>query len=426
MCDSNPYNTPDIKDLLKKYNLKNPEELKEFYTDVYNRREKQTRICENETVLSGNCLPFLEPSSILYYEEGDKTYCFTKREAGIILYEKKNPYTGKKLRDSFLKKLKEILETPIGNCQSLDAKVNQFILKTECPYSKSIDPKTAYYIYTSSKPFDRKKINLFALTNYYDGAVHFRPYQVYEIKLSKPMNEIKKEVREEIEKEKEEEEDIWASFRVRYLPEKYIVSIKLIYDVDSQESEKLPLVKYTIKDSENLNILKAFIQRKNGRGLTKHKKRLSALSSENIKPRHSVKVYRGFRDNDYKPEKMIRRLGIKPGDKIIFDQTITYKDKYPSSWSTNICISAGFAIHADGNFGLVLEMVVDPTDIIIDTRMVKDFEQIHPSQSEIIVKAGTYKTKVVLLVYGSQRDLKVGWNDEFHGDLMDEDDEDEY
>jgi hypothetical protein len=420
MCDSNPYNTPDIKDLLEKYDLKNPEELSEFYTDVYNRREKQTRICENETVWSGNPLPFIEPSSILYYEEGDKTYCFTKREAGLLLWEKKNPYTGKKLRDSFLEKLEPIWKTPIGNCQSLDAKVNQFILKTGCPYHRSLDPKTAYYNYPSLQPLDRKKIPLFALSKNYDGAVIRIPYLIYEIKLSKPLDELQKERREALRKIK----DIRVSSRPQYLSEKYIVSIKLIYNVGSRESEELPLEKYTIKGTRNQEILEDFIQRRGELWYAKTK--LSALSSLNIRPRHSVKVYRGFRDNDYKPEKMIRRLGIKSGDKIKLYQTITYKDKYASSWSTNFCISAGFAIHADGNFGLVLEMIVDPTDIIIDTRMIKDFEKIHPSQSEIIVKAGTYKTKVVLLVYGSQRDLKIGWNEEFHGDLMDEDDEDEY
>jgi hypothetical protein len=79
--------------------------------------------------------------------------------------------------------------------------------------------------------------------------------------------------------------------------------------------------------------------------------------------------------------KKIQRNKIEIGDKIsITDNKIT-------SWSTNICVSAGFSLAAD--YGIVIKYECSPEEIMLDTRMLVDQDKFYfEDQSELILLPG--------------------------------------
>jgi len=106
-----------------------------------------------------------------------------------------------------------------------------------------------------------------------------------------------------------------------------------------------------------------------------------------------------------KPIKVYRGLGLHTDtpiwDTLIVGQTVPLADIYPaSSWTTEICVAAGFAKN-----GVVVSYLAQPDEVVLDTRLLDPqvLKELYKTiQFEIILDERTRDVYIELIIHGSQ------------------------
>lgn len=175
----------------------------------------------------------------------------------------------------------------------------------------------------------------------------------------------------------------------------YPATIKKIYDSknDNESPYKGPFFPVFLNDRA-FKELKNFMSEQD---YSLDDETIKYFDKLNYKPTKPIKVYRGF--NFLGP----KNIEITGAENPKIGMIIDIPHKRSHSWSSNKCIAIQFAAGIDNlELGLVFSTILEPKDIIIDTRMInsKDILKLyHHTQSEIIAKPGTYKSKLEYIVY---------------------------
>lgn len=252
----------------------------------------------------------------------------------------------------------------------------------------------------------------------------WNPYYVYEVQLTSPLKEPKADFSKGLQFSSGPNNLRPILLVKEAIPRSRIVSSTLIYDPwvkppphASREGRITdPVLLQTIHDYHNV--------RSTGfRNISPMvMKRFERL---HFKERTPIKLYRGLYNVDFLNK-------IRVGD------TIPLSSEKVQSWTLNLCVADVYANFL-GARGVIVSAVLDPKDIIIDSRFI-EVEQLRehskdwvkdpntilfaPGQNEVLTKAGTYKVIVERILYNgtpepfdgyyplfsrSRADLTYGW-----------------
>ncbi len=111
------------------------------------------------------------------------------------------------------------------------------------------------------------------------------------------------------------------------------------------------------------------------------------IVAQKIRPSKPIFLYRGLKWRKrfgLSFEKWMNQMGRKM---ITIGDRVDLKDIRSTSWSTNICLAAAFA--SKGDYGIVFKYLAQPSEIMLDTRMLSDRKIfIIVDQGEIILLPG--------------------------------------
>lgn len=164
-----------------------------------------------------------------------------------------------------------------------------------------------------------------------------------------------------------------------------------IYRYENDDTEIFTGKRNRLKINEYFAELKNFMSSPNQIISDKAIKYFQALKNRPDKP---IKVYRGFH---YKSPEMNT---IKDLNKIQVGEIVNIPHSRSHSWTTNLCVAMDFASSSD-KFGMVFSTILDPKDIIVDTRRIDSAQRkelYRHDQHEIIVKPGTYKSVLEYII----------------------------
>lgn len=117
-----------------------------------------------------------------------------------------------------------------------------------------------------------------------------------------------------------------------------------------------------------------------------------------------IKIYRGY---SWSIENLHKLTNFNKYPFHLND-TLISTSKLATSWTSNKLIAEGFV---EQQFGVILEMTVNPTDVIADTRKINDKQLLRlysNKQYEIIIKPGKYSCRIEKIVI-DKKEVKTGF-----------------
>jgi len=166
-----------------------------------------------------------------------------------------------------------------------------------------------------------------------------------------------------------------------------ISNFKLIISRDQLFSEKDPQISDNFLSDYDIKILSSFMSKVGGNISKSDWNRFNEFI-----PSNSIKVYRGLSwkfENLYKLENF-SYYPFKLNDKI------NIKSKRTTSWTTDLSVADGFS--GEHEYSIIIELIVKPIDIIIDTRLLNSEirkELYQANQREVILKPGKFQAKII-------------------------------
>ena len=118
-----------------------------------------------------------------------------------------------------------------------------------------------------------------------------------------------------------------------------------------------------------------------------------------------IRVHRGIGINDNNIKDIEPFLPLTEG------KQITFTEVRPRSWTTDRNVAEGFArpnsISKALLRGFVVEMIIEPKDILVDTNLLQITDQFN-SQDEVVVLPGTYQGIVSKVYYRPPEYIRIG------------------
>jgi hypothetical protein len=316
----------------------------EFIKKIRNRK------CTNRTSISDEDIGMYSEDQIILYNEGDNLFCFKYDETPFLLETGKNPFTGKRLHENFIKTISKGLATNIKYSSipvyPLDKAIDMFNKPGTCFRLPSFNPNVKYLI--SADPINKdnlpKNIPVMTINNpssYYDidGCVISNTYDVADLGI---LFVYRIHLKNKID------------FTITTIDSSDIQIVEQIFSSDDIETRKPTKRNYKIKNKSVIDGLKKFMSTAG----TLTPGVLSKLKDLSIKETFPIMVYRGLTFSD---PSFVNRYRV--GDKFIL-----HSKKRVQSWSTTHCVSEYFASYA--KFGIIVSTILDPEDIAIDTRLL--------------------------------------------------------
>lgn len=322
-----------------------------FKKYINSRRNNE---CKNIVNMSDNPIGMYSPDQLIFYKENENIYCFTYGEVDVLLNRQVNPYTGEKLSNKLIKTLTDETkntkyEIPI---YPLDKAVNMYMESGTCFHIPNTSDDKIVYILSAN---EIKKIEDLPITIQKRGVNHhgfeWRIIGDFEYK---PLMWDTKFTSEDFGVMFIYRAKIKRKFKSIFLNRKNISSITKEFSSKDIETIKRPK-KLILIDDENIVYDLRQYMRKGGIMLPYKVDRISRL---NIKEKVPIKVYRGLHFED--------KSFVKPYK--VGDTLVLYSRKMPTSWSTNFCVSDAYSYR--GKYGMVVSTILNPEDIMIDTRLI--------------------------------------------------------
>jgi hypothetical protein len=257
---------------------------------------------------------------------------------------------------------------PTKSSESSEYEFSDPFRANPCPHFKTDDPHTAYL--ASRDPIadyksEFKSVKALYLKKEYDVAKSIDLEYVYEVTLVKPH---------------------WND---EFVPLKEIKALRLVYAPWGEESDAPERDDIMIRDKTALHTLTRFMSAE-GRDIPSDL--YDVFRDEGLIPSGNIRVYRGlhFESLSDIPDNLANpHIG----------QNVTLYDKRAQSWTTNPC--AAIAFSQSSGFGLVYSTLLKPKQIIVDTRMINEFQRFtlySGRQSEIIAKPGEKRASLEFMV----------------------------
>jgi len=323
------------------------------YEFIKTNRNKE---CTNRTSMSDEHIGMYSEDQLLFYKDDDSLYCFKYDETDHLLKTKKNPYNGKPLDSKFITTLVDITrkdpDTGIINnikyqipVYPLDKVLDMYQKSGTCFRLPSNNKNTAYYI--SFKPvslndlpsnilIDNVKSDFYKKDNFisvsYDVA-DLGVLFVYKVHTNSDID----------------------FYRSKSIKSSSITMLEKVFSSDDIETVNPSERTYKIDDANVIRELRNFMHVSGNLSPPV----LDTLKILHIKEFFPIKVYRGL----YFPDaSFINRY--KVGDKFTL-----YSKNRVQSWSSTHCVSEHFASYF--SFGMIISAILDPEDIVIDTRFLE-------------------------------------------------------
>jgi hypothetical protein len=334
-------------------------------------------VCENRKTQSGWDIGLFAPSDIVMKKEGKKIYCYAPGDTFYDFDTRKhtNPFTGKEME---AEKAQEIYRKINKRAPLLFEYVHH-----GCPFFRSSDPLIKYVILSARGDYvengdtaetDPRIIYRGTLKSDWEKlGDEYAKYGMYDKNLFEKLEPIY----DPGELIKEQLKDIP---RDKVIPSTGHYSLDVKKDADLDRYFVKP--KYTGLSLHGA--LKTYMSNPDFYIPTGVADKIQKLGIHLNTP---VQVYRGL--SYVKPKK----LGV---EELKLGEIVTLKDKYPSSWTTDLCVAAGFA-----STGIVLSYLAPPDEVVIDTRLLEPdiLKDLYKSiQLEVILVKKERKVKVELLM----------------------------
>jgi len=315
-------------------------------------KKNRNKKCTNRTSMSDEDIGMYSEDQIILYNEGDNLFCFKYDETPFLLESGKNPFTGKRLDENFIKTLSHDDIRYSIPVYPLDKAIDIFQESGTCFRLPPFNPKVVYLI--SMDPIEQNKlpknipvINLSVTPSYYSDQIFIsNTYDtadlgvlfIYRIHTKKDI-------------------DFSTDVSIKSADIKIIEKIFSSDDIETISPTYRNY--YKIEDITVKKELKKYMNNSvafSNRGLEK-------LKQLSIKEPFPIKVYRGL---TYSDSNFINKYRV--GDKFILRSR-----NLVQSWSSTHCVSEFFA--STEKFGIIVSTILDPEDIAIDTRFL-DMKQL--------------------------------------------------
>lgn len=335
-------------------------------TDISAFVAGRNAICKNRTTSDGWGVEQFAPDDLILVPEKGEMYCFRKSDAYDLLEKKKNPYTKRPFDAKTIIELQNAMANDIGSSLPLQVQLDDLDLKGRCPLWRSSDPKIVYS---------------YSCDNTLDDSTFFRKEKVMGVG----------------------DVCVGSLFKI-YLKTPYTDQTTKA-DIDHYEKISCTVVEkeprptagemVALKTYPNLSQSLKFFMGRFGRDLPKADIK-EFYDHPEFRSTTPLTLYRGLSftfgydsegTTDFKD--FVRSIGKK---RLNLGDTFTLKGKKQAeSWSTNVCVSAGFALSS--TYGIVVEYVAQPDEIIVDTRRLSDRKDLYKDdQAEIILASFDIKT----------------------------------
>jgi hypothetical protein len=152
-----------------------------------------------------------------------------------------------------------------------------------------------------------------------------------------------------------------------------IIEFRLISGFKIYDRENPTKVKHKLSEETN-DFLFSYIG-----GTLLHKKVTKEIEEElsQFKPNKPIKLYKGIEQVQLKHFSDIEKYKV--------GEYFHFKYDFYSSWTSNFLIAKRFIDDYPSSTPFVIESIIDPNDILVDTRMIPE-QYYHTNQREIIVK----------------------------------------
>jgi len=340
----------NINEITCRHDLSKHPKLSRQVIELYSN----TKNCKNKTTFSG--FKVSQYIDLLKINIDNETYCFDPKQLDFL--NDVNPFTGKKFK--FENKSMDsmppssILTDGLCPLERLKSIGNVIFLVSRKPIKNIKRLDQVIHVFKKSHSGGEYSMNYRAYLEYTGPSINSN--YVYMAILRHKINQSKK-----------------------YLYRDDIVDVQLFHQ------KPIPDASYQINDNEVLRGLRQWFTY-SVRDISDQVS--NKLLKLNIKLDEPIRAFRGL---------------LIDGEKILLDDILknlevghdmTLASDRLSSWSADSCLSLFFAttpvVHrtrSPVNFGILVSAILQPDDILIDTRLMKDRAGIYPlEQSEIIVK----------------------------------------
>ena len=367
--------------------------------------KKRHPVCKNRKTQSGHDIGLFAPQDITKYKEDGDMWCFTNGDRLFVWdpihkrMDPKNPFTGKDIDREAALDIEKHERVPM---------LTEYIYPV-CPIFRSQNPLVRFVMKSKRGDYVTK-----------GSAMATNPSSIYRGILKKDWKP-----------------SAWSGEKdIGIYDADQFQELKQVYDPleqlrDIERTKGIPDIgRYSLGVKKDADLSRYFQKPKySGLGMYAALKTYMShpdfyvtkdlakdLQALKIRLSTPVRVYRGL------------SLSNKIWNKLEVDETVKLKDIYAaSSWTTEICIAAGF-----GSEGVVLEYLAQPDEVVIDTRLLKPevltslYETI---QYEVMLDQRDRDVKVKLIIHSGQpvasyKHTEIGANNGSESDSESESDDD--
>lgn len=337
--------------------------------DYIFQKHTQPPKCENTTTIGDSPIQnYSENQIILYENEKGNIYCFKYDEIDYLLKKKVNPFDKTPLNKNFLKLLKKEKQNIKYSIPIYPKTSNIYYHPGTCPRLVNIDNKTGYII--SHQPIKcvedlPEKINiLHSKTNLFDAVEEYEQFELKKnIFITTSYDASDTDTIKYIYKILSDNEIFYGL--IDFVERKDISSLIQIYvPIEMVEKNK------NLPDDEEL--IHDFTNFLKNAGENIPQSSVDKFQKLDIKLKDPVKVYRGL---SFDSRSFLRTL--KVGEKI----KLGSKNRV-QSWTTNNCVAEQFS--STKKYGMIVSTILDPEDILIDTRLLEERPFNYVDQREIM------------------------------------------
>ena len=345
-------------------------------------------VCTNRKTQSGWDIGLFAPDAIVKYKEGKKTYCFAPGDK-IYDFKRKeyvNPFT------------QNVIKRDKGSEIDSEMGKNPAPLLTEyiypvCPVFRSSDPLVRFVFKTIRNDYvTRNRAMSTDSEIIYRGVLKkdWMSHQASWITKGKDIGVYEEHQFEEIKPVYDPSVQFKGLKRDRKIGGYGNYSLGVKPEADLDKYFDMPVYKGIGSTYQALKTYMSHSEFYMTEPLAKD------LKEQKIRLNKPIQVYRGLRID----------LDDPIWDSVHLGEIVTLEDIHAaSSWTTDVCIAAGFAFN-----GVVVTYLAQPSEVVLDTRLLepKILEDLyHEIQFEVILDKGKRKVKIELILY---RDHQVPYD----------------